>query len=354
MNEKDLSDFKIKSAETSWLNENFDKIINLKASKRERVRDLASELLDKFSTEDLLMRFDSLIKAVDSKFFFVRLEALRLLKKIPMEKFPWRFSFDDVACLKNEQAVEYLTLAIVSSWEYSQKIHNFKFILKMRENTNKKISKLGDSLMLDVIEFTKPEVLLSYIDLFVKCSKYDFEIAEKALALALKALKVAPLEKRLKYLKFLVNNYEVDVVSGLVLKTISEDPEPKTYPEFTDFFLKSLEKKNKVENQIALRCLEEIEPDKLPLSILVYSQMSNSMIVRSHSKELLRRVSEKALLENLDFLFSCFSEHYYIRFVASTLIRRISIEFLLTEKAILEKHQERNIFIKDFFQSLPA
>ncbi len=334
--------------------DNFDLILDLKGSDLERVRDLASELLGKIDLEELIFKFPNLIKALDSEYFFIRLEALRLLKKIPAEKFPWEFSLDDVARLKNEQAVEYLTLAITSLWDYAKKIHNFKFILKMRGDSNKNISRMGDSIMMDVIEFTRPDVLLSYLELFVKCSKYEFEIAEKAISLAVKALKVAPLQKRLEYLSFLVNNSEMADVSGLILKTISDNPEPKTYPEFTGFFLKTLENKNELQNQIALRCLNEIEPDKLPLDVLVYSQMSGSMVVRRHSKELMRKISERKLLENLDFLFGCLSENYYIRFVATNLIERISPEMLLREKAILEKHKKRNVFTKDFFQSLPA
>lgn len=323
----------------------------------QRIRDLVSEILDRLSEPKLVCCSDILIKALRSEYSLVREESQRLLNKI----YPAYLSplFDSILELENDdnwtvkRFAQDLVLKIARTWEIKEKKLHYNLILKWQEAKDEKTKKVGNLLALQIMESWSVEVLNLYMPFLVECTnldKNDFETSDLAATLAFKYLSVAPQSERLKNLKYLTsfsNCGNKELRRGfrtMALQTL-DSVSPSTLDEYALFLFKCLEGKNKEDRDSAWEKLLKVSPDKLPVAELVYCQVCGLHRVRNAGKELVKKVSDDVLLENLEELLRMQdSDCYGVRYLAIKLATKIPAKKLAIKKDILVRCSESRVF----------
>lgn len=319
----------------------------------QRIRDLVSKIIDRLSEPKLVSCFDVLIKALRSEYSLVRTEAKRLLDKI--DPFYLSCLFDQVLELENDtnwgvkRFAEDLVLKIANTWPILEKKRHYDLILQWQKSGDEKTVKIGNLLALQIMETWQVEVLHLYMSFLVECTnieKNDFETSDLAATLAFKYLSIASDTERKNYLGYLTNFNECghkELRRGfrtMALHTLSL-VDPEVYSGYAIFLLKCLDGQNKADRDSAWEKLLKVDPAKLPVCELVYCQSSGLHRVRHAGRELAKKVSEDALLENLEeFLRLQEATCFGIRHLALELAVKISPKKRQTKIEVLEGYRD--------------
>ncbi|MDD2257816.1 MAG: hypothetical protein PHN43_01215 [Patescibacteria group bacterium] len=251
--------------------------------------------------------------------------------------------------LVTRKLMEDLLVKILNSWSLDEKRKNLQVVLEIEECGNRSLAAAAHLAHLEVIAAAPVANLQKDLDYLVRMTSYPSQripylAAELAFSFftsddSFQGIK----EVYLEYCKSFIGWGEKNLRQGfryLALETIAKSEWIKPV-NHADFLIACLDSHSRHERSIALTLLRRINPDDLPLSLLLQAQHSALARVRKHTRLLANKISSDRLLENLELLLQAqdVSDFNY-RDLAIRLIWKIPKGKILEKSELLNQYSK--------------
>ena len=342
------------------------KLLNCLKEHNKLSKEMAQKMLNEVPGVFLSPYATSLIDSTND--FEIAEVAFSLLRRIPVKDLGLyleqiKSALDEPGILIRRREMRRLLIFILNSWSMEEKIKNHDYIMELQSSSFRELSSLGTIMHLEILN-TWPiadlKKVLHYL-VSVVGGSFESEIAYLAAHLAYKFLASEHASQviRAAYLDFMFQflgwghqelrrNFR-----ALALDTLNKEYPAYILP-YTKRLIECFDGSVPKERSLAYSLLKKVNPDELPLDLLLISQKSSLYRTKRLTSRLTRKISSQKLAENLELLMKSQESHCRSeRDLAARLALRISRKEIKKYEWVLRKHREsKNFFVHSLASEL--